>query len=215
MKDCRMTEMFETSSSSETTASRKAPFGVVVLGYVGMVGYALLFVLPQSAFAGEAAHHEEPTIASLVWPTINFLIYLGLIGYAYAKFIAPALLARAAGIEAHLKKAASVISEAERDLYNLENSLKDIESEQQAIRERLATEGAQIAATIVKNAEVAAAGMKKDVSRRIARELAQAQAEVREQVIQNASRLARTKISEGLSADDDHRLRQEAIRGLL
>ncbi|MFN8390467.1 MAG: ATP synthase F0 subunit B [Bdellovibrionota bacterium] len=172
--------------------------------------------VPAAVLAEAVTHaeHEAPGIGSLAWPTVNFAIYFGIVVYLYRRFGRPALVARTAGFEAHFIKAAQVLDQAERELATYENRLRTIVDEQQAIRERLATEGAQIAEQIMVQAEESAAALTRDTSRRIERELSTARSEVRQQAIRRATELALQQLQKGLSADDDFRLRQEALRGL-
>ena len=189
------------------------------------VGIALL---PAVAFAASGADphaaaghgasddhaHHAATISSLGWPLVNFLIYVSLLLYMFKRFAAPALLDRAASFEQHLRRARQVLDDAEREVRQLQDRLKGIREEQDAIRSRLTHEGEQLAAHAVAQAEQTASNIEKDVSRRVARELHVASADVKQQVIRRATDLARAELASGLSDQDDHRLRQEAVKGL-
>jgi F0F1-type ATP synthase membrane subunit b/b' len=178
----------------------------------------LLLSAPAMALAAENAAdhgaHAPAELSSLWWTTLNFLIFAFIMGRLYKKYGRPALLSRAATFEQHVKKAAQVLDDAERELRDVEERLQAILDEQREIRERLVREGTQVAAQIVAQAEQSALAVRSDVGRRIERELSAATADVREQVIARATEVARRKLASGLSEEDDSRLRQDAVRGL-
>ncbi len=165
--------------------------------------------------AAEHGAHHAAGPESLIWPTVNFIIYALLMRYFFKRFASPALRARAAHFEEHSQRAARVLADADREFRNLETRLNGIVEEQRAIRERLATEGAQIAAQVMAQAEQSANALRRDIGRRIERELHSATSEVKQQVIARATELARAQLRTELSSDDDFRLRQDAIRSLL
>jgi F0F1-type ATP synthase membrane subunit b/b' len=176
---------------------------------------ALCATLPVPAWAVSPEVRIEHGVGSLLWPAINFAIYFGLMVHFYNRYGRAALRARKIDFEQRFAKAAQLIDEADRELGALENRLRNAAAEQQSIRERLATEGAQIAAQVIAAAEQSAEAVKRDVARRIVRELSAANADVRQKVIAAATEVARGRLEAGLSQEDDYRLRQEAVRGLL
>ena len=159
--------------------------------------------------------HAPAGIESLIWPAVNFFIYAAMMHHFYKKYARPALLARSANFEQHVQRAAKVLEDADRELHKLEARVQGIAEEQRQIRERLATEGAQIAAQVMTQAEQTANSNRRDVGRRIERELNAATNEVKQLVIAKATEIARAQLRSGLSTEDDFRLRQDAIRSLL
>ena len=159
---------------------------------------------------GAAPHHGP----SLLWPTLNFIIYVTLFIIALKKFINPALKARAVEIEQQLQKASRDIAAAEAELSEREARRRGIAQEQQLIRDRLMQEGERIAKEVLRNGEAAAAEARANVGKKAGRELAKATSEVRQLVIQGSSKRARELLRESLTRDDDRRLRQEAINSL-
>jgi len=189
------------------------------LKYLALVLFAHPVVARAAEHVGEhAAEHgaeHHAGIETLIWPAVNFFIYAALMRHFYVKFARPALLARSANFEQHVQRAAQVLEDADRELQKLEARLAGISEEQRQIRERLATEGAQIAAQVMTQAEHTANANRRDIGRRIERELNAATSEVKQQVIAKATELARAQLRSGLSTEDDYRLRQDAIRSLL
>ncbi len=179
-------------------------------------GFVAGTLVPSVALAAADAHgHAPPTLSTLAWPTVNFLIYAFMMRAIYKKYLAPSLLARSAAFEAHVKKAAQILEDAERDLRAAEARAQQIGDEQQSIRERLSTEGAQISAQVMAQAQQSALNIRRDIGRRVDRELSIATADIKQRVITLATEQARKTLASTLSEEDDYRLRQDAVRGLL
>ena len=198
-------------SITDLSAARIAAAGAKCAAAV-----SILSALPAVALAaghGAQAHGPAPTIGSLIWPAVNFAIYLIVMVYLYRRLVRPALKVRAVDFEQRLRKAAQSFQEADREHSLLDERLREIEIEKQEIKDRLTKEGTQMAAQVLVAAEQSGAHMMQDVGRRIERELQKARAEVRQEVINRATAAARKQL-EAVSAADDLRLRQEAIRGV-
>lgn len=175
-----------------------------------------VFVMSASeAWAAGNAHHEAPDFTTLLWPVVNFGIYFFILSWIYKKHGRPALLARTASVEQQLRHAASVRVDAERELADARERLDRIEEEKGQITQRLQEESKRMATQMLENARQAANNAELDVRRRIASEEAHAAADVRAEVIARAAKLARERLSVALSEEDDYRLRQETLRGLL
>jgi F0F1-type ATP synthase membrane subunit b/b' len=183
----------------------------------GCRDFALSLALPafaltacDAAFAAGGEHAE----VSLLWPTLNFFIYLAILGYCIRRLVNPALRARAAEVDDLLQRAARDIAAAAEELGLRQERRRGIAQEQQLIRERLEQDGERIAREVLKNGEHAAAAVRADVGKKVERELKKAAAEVRQQVVEGAAKRARDVLRRSLAPDDDRRLRQEAINGL-
>ena len=105
--------------------------------------------------------------------------------------------------------------DAEGELADARERLDRIEEEKGQITHRLQEESKRMATQMLENARQAANNAELDVRRRIASEEAHAAADVRAEVIARAAKLARERLSVALSEEDDYRLRQETLRGLL
>lgn len=181
-------------------------------------GSSLFGASVTEAFAAAAEHGEAhgagSPLAHLLWPTVNFCIYLGIVVYVVKRMVNPALKARALEIEAMLQKAHHDIAAADQELQSRLTRKAGISQEQQLVRDRLSHDGQRIAEEIVKNAELSAQQIRNDVQKKVDEELKRASAEVRGLVVEGSSKRARQILRETLSKDDDRRLRQEAINGL-
>lgn len=172
-------------------------------------------LLAGAALAAEhGAEHAESVGQQLLWPSLNFLIYIAILRFCIVRFVNPALRARSAEVEGQLQKAASDIAGAKSDLGVREERRRGIAAEQKLIRERLEQEGQRVAEEIVRNGALAAEQARADVQKKVEQELKRATTEVRELVVEGAAKRAREILRTSLSRDDDKRLRQEAINGL-
>lgn len=168
----------------------------------------------EGSHSGGSHGEAEAGPASLIWPAINFFLYLSLMVYLYKRFVRPSLVTRAAVFEQHLQKAAGVLEDAERELGRAEHRLREIKTEQDDIRRRLREDGEHLAARLIEQAQDTAAAMKRDVARRVEREASQARSEVRQMVVQRATAIARQTLERGISPDQDRRLRDETLKAL-
>jgi F0F1-type ATP synthase membrane subunit b/b' len=169
---------------------------------------------PSTTQHGSDAHHAPAQLDSLVWPAANFALYVALMIYLFKRFLKPALISRATTFEQNMQKAAQILETAERELGRVETRLADLATEETALRTRLGSEGEHLAQRIVTQAEETAANFKKDVVRRVARELAQAKSEIRELVVKQATVKAREQLERGISAEQDRKLREDTLRRL-
>lgn len=175
-----------------------------------------LFILSVSdAWAAGDAHHAPAGVGSLIWPVVNFAIYFAILSWLYKKHGRPALLARTANIEQQLRNAASVRVDAERELAKAKERLDRIDEEKAQITQRLDNEATRMATQMLENARLAANNVEQDLRRRIASEQAHASAELRAAVLARAAKIVRERLANALSDEDDYRLRQETLRGLI
>lgn len=182
---------------------------------ISLVWVFIFFINPNLVFAAGGAHGPSLGVESLLWPLVNFLIYLGILIYAYNRLVKPALYERSRQVVEKINKAAAVRLTAEEELKEVEERLRTIEGEKQEIREQLLVEGRNGVKEILKNAEQSAVSMRRDSERRMASDLGQAYNEIRKQIIKQAAERARRHLEAKLSPDDDYRLRQEALRAIL
>jgi len=155
------------------------------------------------------------SIGALFWPAVNFTIYAVLLRYGYRKVARPLLRDRSVQLKQDIGAAAGLLREAEADLEGLNQRLELISSEKEALRLRLRTDGENIAASLITEAERAAKRKREDTERRIRSEFGKVTAEIQREVVHTATASARSRLSRELSQDDDKRLRQEAVRSLL
>ena len=186
------------------------------LGNLAVCLLAMLLVSTYAWAAGDAAHSEHgPAIFSLVWPLANFSLFSFLILRIYRRSVVPLLRDRQISVTQALQESAEKLGNAEQELERVKCSLADISELQAEVVERLERDGQQQSAEIVRNAEAAAERSENDAVRRISGELRKAEEEVRREVIARATELARARLKDGLSDDDDSRLRRETVLSVM
>lgn len=181
--------------------------------FAGLLGLQYLCI-SEALAAGAQAHSPAP-LSSLNWPAVNFTLFVLLMVYLYKKLAKPKILAHVVEVEQALQKTARVFEEADRELCAAQARLKSILDEQKEIEHRLATEGAQLAAEIMDSAEKSVVQIRGDIAKKITQKQRAASDEVRALVLKRATDLARKQLASGVSAEDDLKLRQEAIRNIL
>ncbi|MCB0324773.1 MAG: ATP synthase F0 subunit B [Bdellovibrionales bacterium] len=161
--------------------------------------------------------HDHPPagIATLFWSAINFAFYAGLMLYAYRRLARPVLRDRSMQVAASIGRAREELDAAQGELELRQAQLEQVGEEQEALKERLAREGENIARNLITTAERSAMQIKSDMRRRIQGEQAKAEAEIRAEVVRLAAERARAKLRGELGGDEDKRLRQEAVRSLV
>lgn len=165
-----------------------------------------------SAFAaGGGDHHAAASFATLTWPIINFSLYATVMFMAYRKKGATALRQQRAELKERRDQGRAELSAAERELEALQAQRDDIENEKQRVLVQLKEEGVRLAQSIVAQAQANAEYSKGDVERRIAGERSKLEADLRKEVVQAATSMARSSMPEVLNAERDARLRREAL----
>ena len=175
----------------------------------------LLAVTPAFATEVESAGQHGPDFSSLTWYVINFLLYAVLIRTLYFKKGAPYLEQRAAQVKQHIEKATLDLSRSEENLVILQQRLKQIAVEKSELIESYEREAHQMGTAIIEQAHTASRRIAADAKRQADSELSQAQKQLRHEVVTRAMALAKSQMEQGLSAEDDRRLRGQILREAL
>ena len=176
----------------------------------------LLVTLPAWA-AEEAEHvaeHEAQGIpwSSLIFSTINFAIFIGVL----ARFVWPPvkswLRERHDKVVAELEAAAAAKAEAEQMQAQWRQRLAQLESEIAALREQarkdIDIERERILAAANKTADT----IRRDAERAAAAEVRRAQQELRQLLVKEAVRFAAESAKKGWNAEDQQRSIEEFLR---
>lgn len=161
-------------------------------------------------------HQDSLTsgLSSLLWPAVNFILYVIAGIFLYRKYAAPLLRARSIQVEQELRKVVADLADAVRALTTVRNRLVNLDNEKLEIIAHYRNEGQKMAEVIVSNARKAADRMTIDVGRHIEHEFSQAKKETRRELLFLATKKAKEKLERGLSASDDRRLREQVLRQL-
>lgn len=175
----------------------------------------IVFILffPTLALASGGDHHGAPGIETLVWPGINFVIYVAVMSYFYRKLGRPALIGKAHSVKEQIEKAEGALSAARNDLELVQR--RDIELEKNELKDRIIGEGRMQAASIVEDAQALLRKLERDIELRINRDFGKVEEEFRTEVVRKASKLVRDEFLSSLSEVQDQELRKDALRSVL
>ncbi|MCC6932891.1 MAG: ATP synthase F0 subunit B [Deltaproteobacteria bacterium] len=174
-------------------------------------------LMPASLFIAQnclAGTHGPATISSLFWPVLNAVIYVFVIIYLYRRYGRIAIKEHALKVTRHIESAARQLSEASSAFTRTKGRLDNIEVEREQVIKEYEDEGWRLAEEIKQQAVQNAQALKNAVKRQSAKELIQAQNELRQEVVAKALDLARKRFATELNNDDDRRLREQAINSL-
>ncbi len=189
----------------------------------------LWLVIPELALAvsehGAGGHgvdphgagaHGVPThgvdFSTLLWPSVNFVLYLVILRYFYVKYVPSMLRARSVQVADELRRSASELSEAQDQVQLYSKRLKDISEEKKELLERYEVESVNFMKTLLEEAKNKAERLQKDTQRQIERELEIAKKELRIEAVARAAHLARRDVKGSLTQEEDRRIRRELLR---
>ena len=175
----------------------------------------LVLLVVFSPVSALAAGGEGASVASLLWPLINFLIFASLIRYLYKKHVAGLLKARSVSIEEYLGRSKSELLKAEEEYNSLCEKLRDIDADKREIFARFDTEGSKLSKVILENANDLAKRLEADAKRQIDSELNQETRKLKQEAIKLAIDAAQVKLAQELTPEQDKALRAEALSGLV
>jgi len=159
--------------------------------------------------------HEESFLADPKnWVMLAFFLFFILFGKTLWRALAGILDARATSVKAELEEASRLRREAEAMLRDAEKQRGDALTEAKSLIESARAEAARLAVEAAAEAEAAAKRRERMAIDRIAAAEKAAVDDVRLAAADIATTAARQVIAEGLSADADSRLIDQAITQL-
>lgn len=182
---------------------------------------ALVVVTASTVASAAGAAHEGAQAAhpsvwqSLLFPSLNFALYLFLMSIVIRKVALPNIAMRKEKIASEIVSSERRLADAEQERSFLKKQLADVDTEKVHIVKDLEAEGRKMAEAVIAAGNRNAERALKDVSRIARGEKARAEEEVRTAIVKKASGLAREKIRAQLSGEQDRRLREEALARLL
>jgi len=175
--------------------------------------FLAIFLAPSMALA--AGGGEPAGLSSLLWPAVNFSIFVLVMRKLYRKHVSVLLRGRSASVKNHLDRARIDLAEAEESYQGLYNKLTNIEVDKRELFARFDTEGANLSKIILEQAGLQSQRVEADSKRQIDSELSQATKGLKRTAIEEAIKLAEAKLKDGLSVDQDKLLRSDALSALI
>lgn len=167
---------------------------------------ALLDMIVPVAWAATGGEGHSPSIAGLIFPLINFLIFAYLAKRYAIPPIKEYLRKRRENVINSVAEANEARSEAEKYLETYKNKLKDLAAESEKIRTELREEAEREKARVVAEAEEFAAKLKADADFLAEQEMKMARQQIRAELANLAEEAAERVIAGNLTDDDQERL---------
>jgi F-type H+-transporting ATPase subunit b len=162
-------------------------------------------VVPVAWAAGESEAHSSSVI-DLVFPLINFLIFVYLAKRYAIPPIKEYLKQRREGIISAVAEANEAKNRAEKYLQTYKTLLNNLEAETEKLRQRLRAEGEREKARIIAAAQEFAAKLKADTDFMAEQEMKMARQQIREELANLAEEAAERVIARQLTDHDQDRL---------
>ncbi len=175
----------------------------------------LIFYLAEAwAAAATGADSHAPSMTSLIFPVINFLIFVFLI-YRFA--LPPArryLVSRRDEILGAVRSANESKEKANSALRSYRDCLASADDESKTLLETLRAEGEREKAKILREAEELASKIRADADFVSQQEIKVARQQIREEIAQIAQGAAENAIRANLRAADQERLVEQFLQGI-
>ena len=175
--------------------------------------FAGLFTIAQAWAAGGAEHHT-PSITEVIFPTLNFLIYLAII----IKFALPPVRSflknRRDEVVATMTQASAKKAAAQALVDEYRAKLAALDQLVRSLQATLRDEGERDKAKLLGEANAMAAKIKADASILADQEVKMARQKIREDMATQAEATARALLQRNLSAEDQNRLADEFIQSI-
>lgn len=176
------------------------------------LGYIATIVLAASAgFAsegGEGAHHADTgaQLKDLGWRVLNFIVLLGILGYAIKKAdVKGSMAARQSQIEKDLRDAQEGKAAAEAKLTEYGSRLEQATKEIDEIQAAIIREGEQEKERIIAEARIAAQKIAAQAAQSAEQETVKARAELRAEAARLAVAIATGKLTGAIQKADHDR----------
>ena len=180
-----------------------------------LFGASLIISLsPVVAFAAAGGHGDHAGIESLMYPWINFVIYVCLAYFFLRKTVAAFASARREGIQQAIKKAEDAVVAAQAKLSQAETQLSGLEQHAKTLRATIEREAALEAEAIINESKNRAARIVEQSKRSAEAELRGAEAAISRELAESALRKAREQVMKELNPQRDQLLRGAAARRL-
>lgn len=165
---------------------------------------ALSFAYSTDVFASGASHFgEPPTIGSLLWPAINFSIFLFLVIHFYRKLAKPILRDYRIELEASVAKQQNEHNMLVTQQEQLKERLSQITQEKAELVSELEKDGRDLANMIVSTANQQAEKIIRSSKSRYNTEVQKVSSEAKRFLIDKVVSKVSSQISSSLTADDD------------
>ena len=179
---------------------------------VGFATAGFFLLLPVILWAAEEGHGEHvPSISDLVFPVINFLLFVFILYRYVIPTVRDALRQRREKITLALEEAKRAKEEAERLRKDYELKLAGLAAEQEKIQEQALEAAERERRRIVEEARQMAERVKSEVQQIAQREVEEARRTLRQEAANQAVRMATELVQSRLTQTDHRRFVQDLM----
>lgn len=179
---------------------------------MGLAGGLLLASFALASGGGGEHGITEAKITDLIWRTVNFVVFAGILIKLVAKPAKQFFAQRASDISATLDDLAAQQAEAEEALKAAEARLAEVDGERAQIIKQFMAEGEAEKAKIIDKAEMVAARIKEMATMTINQATKQAAQELKQEVAQKAAEMAEGLLKKEITYTDQQQLVEEFLQ---
>jgi F0F1-type ATP synthase membrane subunit b/b' len=165
----------------------------------------LTVIVPSLVFAssGNADHHEPASLSTLLWPSINFVIFLFLMSNFYKKLARPVLRDYRIELESSAVRHQSEHSVLNAEFEQIKERLSEISEEKKDIVSELEKDGRDLSAVILSTANQQAERLTNQAKRRFSLEAQKIGGEARNALVGRVIDKVSDQLSGSFTAEDD------------
>ena len=177
-------------------------------------GFGAVLLLAGVAAASEAAHGgiSAEKIQELLWRTVNFVVFAGILVYLLAKPAKKFFAKRSQDVATTLEEMAAKQAEFEAAVAAAEARLAAVAKERQGVIQQFIAEGEMEKAKILDKANLVAARIKEMAAFTIEQETKKAAQSLKEEVVGLATQMATDMIKEKATYADQQGLVEEYLK---
>ena len=176
-----------------------------------MILFAALFLSVLWASPAAAAEEHAASVSELIFPLVNFLIFL----YLIKRFVLPLardyFKSRREGIAQSIREADEAKQRADALVRDYKNRLAKLAEELRAIREALRAEGEREKTKLLAEAKEIAERIKADTDFLAEQEVRLARQEIRREIVDAARTAAEKLIQQNFTVEDQKRMVSEFL----
>lgn len=177
-----------------------------------VVGGAVIFS-DANAFAAVGGHHH-PSPADLLWPAVNFVLYVALLFFLLKGKVVAGLQSRSDSVAAAINKASVEIEAAKAELAAVEARMVGLSGEIDRLSTEISVEGEKESTQLLDDAKQRAKRIVEQAHKSAEGEVKATQLAIRRELAELVVKRAEELLSREINADADKRLRTAAIQEL-
>lgn len=173
-----------------------------------------IFAIPEVTFAGGGGEGHKGSIADLMWPWINFSLYVILLFVLLKGVVSKGWLSRAERIEADATRGEKALETAATELAAAKERMARLPTEKASLVKGLNAEANAEAKKMISDAELRAQEIERQAAARIAAEQLAATQAIRRSVAERVIASTEERVRSGISLDADQRLRNATAQSM-